>query len=156
MKVLIIYDSYFENTKKIAQSIGKAFKNAVVKNTKDFKLKDLDDVNVLVVGSPTRAFNFSEKTKEFLNKIPKEGLKGKKVATFDTRIDDKEVKSKILGFLMKTFGYADKKIMKVLVEKGGEKITDPQGFIVLDKEGPLKDGEIQRAEEWARKNIIFE
>jgi len=149
MKTLMVYDSYFGNTKKIAKAISEELKKPTVKNIKDFKPEYLKNTDILIVGSPTRAFNFSDKTKEFMDKIPQDELKGKKVATFDTRIDHKEVKPRILGFLMKIFGYADKKIMKILLNKGGEKLTEPEGFIVLGKEGPLKDGEIERAKKWA-------
>lgn len=154
MKSLIVYDSYFDNTEKIAKAIAKELKYNKIKKVKDFKPQDLKDIDLLVVGSPTRAFNFSENIKNFLTKISKTELEGKKVVTFDTRIDHKEVKPKILGFLMKTFGYASEKIMKELVKKGGEEITKPEGFIVMDKEGPLKDGELERTKKWVNSEIL--
>ncbi len=150
MKSLIVYDSYFGNTEKIAKAIAKELYGSKIKNVKDFKLQDLKDIDLLIVGSPTRAFNFSENIKDFFSKLSKTGLEGKKVAAFDTRVDHKEVKSKILGFLMKVFGYASEKIMKELIKKGGMETIKPQGFIVLDKEGPLKDEEIERTKEWVK------
>jgi flavodoxin I len=148
METLIVYDSYFSNTEKVAKTIAEELKSTKIKNVKDFKPKDLKDIELLIVGSPTRAFNFSDNIKAFFSKLSNTELKGKKVAAFDTRIDHKEVKPKILGFLMKIFGYASEKILKELVKRGGQEITEPGGFIVLDKEGPLRKTEVERAKEW--------
>jgi flavodoxin I len=51
---------------------------------------------------------------------------------------------------MKVIGYAAPKIAKSLIAKGGRQVAPPEGFIVLDKEGPLRDGELERAAAWAR------
>jgi hypothetical protein len=37
-----------------------------------------------------------------------------------------------------------------LVEKGGRLIFPPEGFYVSGTEGPLKDGELERAAEWGK------
>ena len=37
-----------------------------------------------------------------------------------------------------------------LEKKGGSLIIPPEGFFVKDSEGPLKDGEIERAVDWAK------
>jgi flavodoxin I len=153
MKTLILYDSYFGNTEEIAKTITNELGSSCnLKRVNAFKTEDLKDIKTLIVGSPTRAFNFSDKTMTFLTRLPNRGLKGIKVTTFDTRIDSSTVKPKILGFLMNTFGYANKKIIKVLIGKGGEKLIEPEFFIVQDKEGPLKEGEIEKAKNWI-KNI---
>jgi len=51
------------------------------------------------------------------------------------------------------FGYAAKPIADILVKKGGELFAPPEGFFVKGREGPLKDGELQRAAIWARALI---
>lgn len=38
---------------------------------------------------------------------------------------------------------------KALAEKGATIITEPLGFYVKDNEGPLLDGEIIKAKNWA-------
>jgi hypothetical protein len=53
--------------------------------------------------------------------------------------------------MIKVFGYADTKMVKQL-EKAGAKIAlDSAGFGVKDSEGPLADGELERARVWAKK-----
>lgn len=147
MKSLVIYGTYFGNTEKIAQAIAKQLNTKAV-NVKEFKKEMLDGIDLLVVGSPTRAFRPIDSINEFLSELP--SLKGIKVVAFDTRIKIEDVNSKLLIFLAKIFGYAADPILKKLVKKGGEKVLEPDGFFVEDSEGPLLDGELERAKEWVR------
>ena len=73
------------------------------------------------------------------------------IAAFDTRLPMGEDVPGFLRFMVKLFGYADKPIHNKLVKKGGKPATEPMGFYVLDSEGPLKEGELARAAEWARE-----
>jgi flavodoxin len=152
MKSLVLYDSYFGNTEKVAQKIHSSLgENATIKKAENFEQKDLEGINLLIVGSPTRGFNYSERMKPILGKIPENSLEEIKIASFDTRIDEQTVKPRILKFLMSAFGYAAEKIQKTLEKKGGEKIIEPMGFVVKDSEGPLKENELEKAGIWARK-----
>jgi hypothetical protein len=45
-------------------------------------------------------------------------------------------------------GYAAPTILKMLCKKGATPLVEPEGFYVLDTEGPLKDNEIERAFAW--------
>lgn len=151
MKSLIIYDSYFGNTEKVAQLIGKGLKESKVVRIDDLEEMNLKDVDVLVIGSPTRAFKPTEKITKFLKNLKGNTLEGVKVATFDTRINVKEVNNAFLSFMVNIFGYATEPIAKRLVKVGAELIIDPEGFVVVDSEGPLAEGEEKRAEEWGEK-----
>jgi flavodoxin I len=145
MKSLVIYDSYFGNTEKIAQTVATQLNTKAI-NIQEFKNSQLEDIDLLIVGSPTRAFSPSVNIKNFLNTLPQ--LEGIKVGAFDTRLEAEKAPSKILRFLVKIFGYAAKPILKKLESKGGEKILEPIGFYVEDTEGPLREGEVDRAKEW--------
>jgi hypothetical protein len=78
-------------------------------------------------------------------------LQGKKAAAFDTRMDVKEVNKTFLTFMEKIFGYAAEPIGKALVKAGGSLALKPEGFFVHGSEGPLWDGEIERATQWGEK-----
>lgn len=52
---------------------------------------------------------------------------------------------------MKTFGYAAKPIAGRLTRIAGELIIHPEGFFAEDAKGPLKEGELERAADWARR-----
>ncbi len=152
MTVLIVYDSVFGNTEQVAQAMGEALKSqGDVKTLRvgNVKPEDVANVNVLIVGSPTRAFQPTPAIKKFLKRLPR--LHEVKVAAFDTRISLDDIHSRILLPLVKLFGYAAKPMADRLVKKGGQLTMPPEGFFVGDSEGPLKDRERERATEWARR-----
>ena len=69
MNVLVIYDSVFGNTEQIAQAIGKAFgsqEDVDVIRVSDAKLEQLAGLELLLVGSPTRAFRPTKAITDFL------------------------------------------------------------------------------------------
>ncbi|MBN2005605.1 MAG: flavodoxin family protein [Anaerolineae bacterium] len=150
MNTLIVYDSVFGNTEKVAQAIGGAL-GAQVMRVGDVKPEHLSGLNALIVGSPTRAFSATPAVKQWLQSLAPKRLSGVKVAAFDTRMDVKTVNSPILTFFARIFGYAAEPMASRLVKKGGTQATAPAGFIVMASEGPLKDGELERAAEWARQ-----
>jgi flavodoxin len=151
MNICIVYDSVFGNTEQIASALRDEMgDDAVLVKASQASVNDLEHVEVLIVGSPTRAFTATKPVKQFLKAIPNGFLKGVKVAAFDTRIDTAEVHNRILTLLVGIFGYAAEPIAKQLVRKGGTLVANPEGFMVKDSEGPLKDGEAARAAAWAR------
>ena len=153
MHVLVVYDSMYGNTEKVAQAIGTAI-GATVLHVNQVKEEHLTGLDILIVGSPTQAFQPIKPVKTFLKDLPAGSLKGVKIASFDTRADLGEVGSKLLSFLVKLFGYAAEPIQAKLVRKGGIKVTTPAGFFVHGKEGPLKEGEVERAIQWAKQILL--
>ncbi len=149
MKTLIVYDSVFGNTEKVALKIGKELGAETIKVT-EVSYDQLIGLDCLVVGSPTRAFNPTKEITSFLKGIPSSSLSRIKVASFDTRMDIKKVDNAVLSFMVKFFGYADKPIEKQLKKKGGIIAVPSDGFIVEDSEGPLREGELERASVWAQ------
>jgi flavodoxin len=151
MKALIVYDSFFGNTEKIAQAIAAAMEatgEVQAIRAGETVPEQLQGLDLLVVGSPTRAFTMSEKTKEFLTRIPAGGLQGLKFAAFDTRMLPQDVNNAVYTFFSGVFGFAAPKIAKRLEKKGANLILPPEGFAVTGGEGPLKDGEVERASAW--------
>lgn len=148
MKTLIVYDSYFGNTEEIAKSIGESIKGAKVIKIKDIKQDDIKDIGLLIVGSPTRAFRPTKAISDFIKNLPKDSLNDIKVAAFDTGINTKDTNSGFLRFMVNIFGYASTYINKLLIAKGGKSILNPTTFWVIDTKGPLKKGELNRAQNW--------
>ena len=154
MKARIVYDSVFGNTEKVAQAMGDALASRM--DAAVFKVGEIDpdqvtDAQILIVGSPTRAFSPTPNTRSFLKQIPGNGLEGVMVAAFDTRVSLDDVDSAILNVFVKLFGYAAKPIAKRLQRRGGNLVLEPEGFIVNGTEGPMKEGELERAAAWARQ-----
>ena len=143
MKTLIVYDSFYGNTEKIAQAIAKALaKSSEVKLIRpdEANPSQFGSVDLLIVGSPTQGGRHTKAIQGFLEKIPSGVLKSINVAAFDTRLSSRWVK---------IFGYAAGRIADSLKKKGGNLLEPPEGFKVNGREGPLKEGELERAANWA-------
>jgi len=154
MKALVLYDSFFGNTEKIARDIGSGldFMDDVnVVRVNDAQPDQLTKADLLIIGSPTRKFTSTAAIKKLIAGIPGKGLKNIKVTAFDTRMDPVDVDSRILDFFVKIFGYAAEPLAKKLQKKGGELILPAEGFIVTGEKGPLREGERERAKTWARQ-----
>jgi flavodoxin len=152
MKTLVIYDSTFGNTAQIAQVIGTALgsqEEIAVHQVATVRPEQLREVKLLVVGSPTQGFRPTAAVTKFVKEAADVGLKGVKVAAFDTRISTSDIKSFLLRFIIDKGGYAAQRIAKQLNQCGAELVVPPEGFYVEGKEGPLKAGEHERAAEWA-------
>ena len=156
MKAMVVYDSVFGNTEQIAQAIGNALgssENAEILRVGNVKPEQLTGLKLLIVGSPTRGFRPTPAISNLLKSIPNNGLKGVKVAAFDTRMTEEEINSAvfILRILVNIFGYAARPISDRLVKKGGQLIVPPEGFYVHGTKGPLKEGELERASDWEKQ-----
>lgn len=150
---LVIYDSVFGNTAKVAEAIGEALGDIPVKNVTEVTQEDLADLKILIVGSPTRAFRPTPATMTFLKGLGKNGLSGVSAAAFDTRIPLDQAESGFLRMMINLFGYADAKIAKALTKAGASLALENAGFGVSGTEGPLIEGELERAQDWARQII---
>jgi len=122
MKALVVYDSVYGNTERIAKSIG----GAITGNVKVFRAgevnpSELESIDLLIVGSPTQGGRPTPAIQDFLNKVSEPILKGINVAAFDTRFSTRWV-----GI----FGYAAGKIAGNLKGKGGTLVAPPEGFFV--------------------------
>jgi flavodoxin len=155
MKIVILYDSLYGNTEVIAHLIGRVLKKygeVEVMRAGTLFVDQIPGIEMLVVGSPTQQFRPTIGMRDFLNKIPKKGLQGIRVAAFDTRLTVQEIeKSPPLPFFVRIFGYAAERITKKLVNKGGKLVLPGEGFYVEGMKGPLVKGEVERAEKWAEQ-----
>lgn len=133
MKTLVVYDSQYGNTEKVAKAISRE-----AKKVGEATLEDLEKADLIIVGSPTQGGMPTQAIREFLQEVPQ----GKKMAVFDTRMDPSQLNWG-LKLLVKTIGYA--------AEKMGKNAIAREGFVVEGKEGPLRAGELERAKEWARQ-----
>ncbi len=163
MAVVVAYESMYGNTRQIAESIAEGLGGeAEVVSVNAGDESTADEADVLVVGGPTHmhglatsmsrkaaadAANEEEDVELEPGAADGPGLRqwlgqrqgdGKRAAAFDTRLD----KSPIIT------GMAARGIAKRLHRRGYELVTDPESFLVEDSEGPLADGELERAKAW--------
>lgn len=156
MKFSVVYDSNFGNTEQIARAIAGGITPSdeiEVLRVSDVNPSGLESTNFLIVGSPTHGGRPTPAIKAFLGKIPSNALKNISVAAFDTRISA-EGKGVGLRIVVRVLGYAAGRIGKSLQKKGGDLVAAPEGFIVEGKEGPLKQGELERSAGWAKRIVV--
>ncbi len=155
MKGIIAFDSYYGNTKAVAETmkeeIEKAGHQAALLNMRVSR-EVPSEGDFLMVGSPTRFKKMTRPSKRLVKKIDVKVWGAKPVAVFDTyspyRGDDpkkredsrKWVEPGAAGFLA------------ALAEKRGLKVRGPGlRCSVKDMKGPLDEGELDRAREYARQ-----
>lgn len=145
MKTLVVYDSVHGNTEKIARAIGEAITGDVrVLRVGEVSSPELETFDLLIVGSPTHGGRPTKAIQDFIKKAPVTVFEGTNVAAFDTRIPSR---------LARIFGYAAGRIARSLKSKGGNLVVPPEGFFVEGTEGPLKEGEVERAAGWAKEIV---
>lgn len=86
-----------------------------------------------------------------MKSLSKDQLSGVQTAAFDTRIWLPTIDSAALRFLVDKGGYAANTMASALKKKGGTLDVLPEGFLVTGEEGPLKEGELERAAAWAKQ-----
>ena len=143
MNALIVYDSQYGNTERIAQCITstlKDFGQARAIRVDQVYLEELEGMDMLILGCPTQGMRQTPAMQSFIAHIPREMLSSLAVACFDTRFRG--------GFWMLSAAPA---IAKQLHMMRVETVVPPESFYVkaMKKEGPLLAGEMERAANWA-------
>lgn len=155
MKALIVVESWFGNTKAVADAVARGLGDAEVHDVRSMGDRVGDDVRLLVLGGPTHAFGMSRPgtradaaskggqgsaeapgIREWAERM--EAPPGLPVATFDTRV----TKVRHLP------GSAARGAAKVLRGRGFRPVSKPKSFYVNDLKGPLEEHELERAEAW--------
>ena len=144
MNALVLYDSQYGDTERIAQAIADTlaeFGEARALRLDPSQPVDLQGVEVFIVGCPTQGWRPTQAVQYFLEEVSSEELRNLAVACFDTRF-------RLPRFMT---GSAANVMAGKLREKGSSLLVAPESFFVKGTEGPLRDGELERASTWARK-----
>src|SRR5689334_4971428 len=134
MNTLVIYDSQYGNTERIAQTIAESCRatgSAQAVRVDPDRLVEIDDVDLLIVGCPTQAWRPTPAMQALLARLDPERLRGMAMACFDTRFQ----KPRWLT------GSAARRMGRTCARMGATLIAPPESFFVDGKEGPLLAGE---------------
>jgi hypothetical protein len=162
MKALVVYESMWGNTERVAEAIADGLRESMEVELVEVNQAPVEpdsEVGLIVAGGPTHAFSMSRTTtradavnrgadhtasdlglREWLDRLPT-GHHSQRVATFDTRVD----KVRHLP------GSAAKAAAKAAHRHGFPRAEHVESFYVDDMEGPLLDGELERAVDWGRQ-----
>jgi len=160
-KALVVYESMWGNTEQVAKAIAAGLQQSMqvqFLDVADAPPQPASDIELVVVGGPTHAFSMSREStresalergaprghretgvREWLDAQPAEHH-AQRLATFDTRVD----KVRHLP------GSAAKSAAKAGHRHGFPRAVAVESFYVEDMEGPLVDGEEERATAWGR------
>lgn len=144
MNALIVYFSRFGNTKLVAAAIASSLESegsARLIGSDQLTAADLIGVDLIVMGSPTHRMNLPDDLRPLFKTLPRRLLRGKRVASFDTSY-------KMSRWLARFT--AGRKLDRKLRKLGGMRAVAPETFHVVEREGPLYDGELERAERWGQ------
>jgi hypothetical protein len=166
MRAVVVFESMFGNTKTIAEAVAdglSTFLPVELVEVGDAPAVLAEDVDLLVVGAPTHALGLSrpDTRRTALQQAGRgmaagriglrEWLAGLRfnltrtaVATFDTRVSRPRVP-----------GSAARAAQRRLRRLGFHVISPAQSFYVGGTEGPLLNGEAERARRWAERVAIL-
>jgi len=165
MRAVIVYESMFGNTRRIAEAIADGLsQSAVVRTVRviDADPNVFEDIDLVVVGGPTHAWSMSRPSTRRGAPLhvsdPKSGLvlehgadSGPGVREWLASID--QVRAKAAAFDTRISspvlftGRASKSISRQLSRHGLSVVAPPKSFLV-DKKSHLLPGELERARAW--------
>jgi len=132
-KAIVIYDTQFGNTEKIARALASGLREQGVQvdciKASEVDINKLVGYDLLAVGGPTQAFGTSKPMKDFLGRLEGVELRGKNAFAFDTKV----------RFIFT--GSAAKGIEGRLRKLGMKIARSYASAIVKGNEGPLEEGE---------------
>jgi flavodoxin len=143
MKTLVVYDSMYGNTEKVARAIAAGVTGEVaIKNVSEVVPADFEKVDLFMIGSPTQGGRPLKATQAFIDGLSDSTIKNLKTGVFDTRMT---------GNFPKLFGWAARRMADTLKKKGALIVANPDGFFVKGTKGPVVDGELERATAWGKQ-----
>jgi menaquinone-dependent protoporphyrinogen IX oxidase len=154
MKGIVVYDTSYGNTKKIAETIAETLKESGIEvdifYVKDVKQLSGNDYDFLVLGSPTKFGTMSFAVKFFFGKVKSEEWMNKPFAAFDTENPENIERARLEN---KEWSAAEK-IAEKLRDKKMSQLLPVLKALVLGQKGPLIEGEIERTKEYARELAV--
>ncbi|MBS7614818.1 FprA family A-type flavoprotein [Candidatus Bathyarchaeota archaeon] len=147
-KVVIVYESRYGNTKRVAETIMKGIRDAGVVEAFLSELKEIDFNSILgydavLIGSPNHMGWPTRGIKSFIDRLGELRPEGKKFAVFDTYMGNDLEK-------------AVEKMEKRISEKipGTKQLVHGLSIRVLGMRGPLAEGELQKCVDFGNKIVV--
>ena len=142
MKILIVYESRYGNTKRVAETIGEGMREVegietTLSDVKDVDLATIPSYDAIVVGGPNHMGGPTGGIKKFINKLGTLPLDAKSFAVFDT-------------YASRDFEKAMKKMEQRIHEKAPilKMIAPGLSIQVQGMKGPVLEGEFPKCREF--------
>ena len=141
MQSIVIYNSLFGNTEKIARVIYNGLAPhgpSRLVMAGEINLGELTTETLVVFGSPTQNQGPSPAMQALFDTAPADALVDRLVAVFSTRLDQPRSRS----------GSAALSLVAEMRKLGGRLLVPAESFLVYGEQGPLGSDEPRRAAEW--------
>ena len=156
MKAIVVYESHWGNTAAIARAIAEGLgPSAQVLSTSEASGEALAEVGLIVAGAPLMGFSLP--TEEMIKSLagsqyrkptPPDLTHPSMRAWLESLPHGSACSASFETRIWWSPGSAAKTILGELEKLGYRPVAEPGRFIVKDKYGPLKDGELERARQW--------
>lgn len=144
MKAIVLFDTLYGNTEKIASSLTKGLQGSGVEvsltNIKAVNIDELAKYDLLALGAPTQYFSASKPLKEFLKMLQGTDLRGRYGFAFDTKLESR-LSGSAAKFIENKLQELGLEIIRprasaiVFVQKKNKDTKDDTGEITLLKDG---------------------
>lgn len=154
MKAVVVYESLWGNTAAIARAIAEGMgEGAVALSTREATSERLEGVDLLVAGAPVLGFSLpTEEMRDNIRKQPQGSPADLSSPALRTWLDALPAGSgRAAAFETRIWwspGGSTKTILSKLTGLGYRAVGKGERFMVTGRQGPLKDGEIERARAW--------
>jgi menaquinone-dependent protoporphyrinogen IX oxidase len=144
MKVSVVYDTKYGNTKLVAEKIENELRevkgiDASISDVEKVDMDSVADFDAILIGAPNHIGRPARKITQFIDKLGQLDLKGKQVAVFDTYMEN-------------DFERAVKKMEERINDKTSLRIITPGLSIRVEgMKGPVTEGELQKSKEFGKK-----
>ncbi len=153
MKVIVAYDTYYGNTKQVAEAIADEFRSAgheaEILNVKDEHNSPQGDL--LVIGTPIRMAKVPRPARRFIKRLDREAWKGKPIIVLTTVGPLKENPTEKDRETAQKWGYnPGLKFRDKIKSRGLSPVEQVLYVEVKDLKGPLVDTGIEKARQYIR------
>ncbi len=143
MESVVVYDSKFEKTRRIAEAIADGLRSHGSVRLLEFDelaRQNLGSVDLLFIGCPTPADAVTARMEQFVDVLEARPATGMATATFDTGFRMPAALSESTAVT----------IAGMLRRAGIRSIAPPESFFVGRGDPELEEGETERATSWAK------
>lgn len=145
MKTIIVYESRYGNTKRVAEAIADEMRRTVgaevtVASIKEVRKADFAPYDLILIGGPTHFGGPTRHITHFIESLPQHNVTGKATAMFDTYLGEDFEKS------------VKRMEEQIRTTVPGLKLLAPGLSIrVADMKGPIVDGELAKCKDFVNR-----
>jgi multimeric flavodoxin WrbA len=158
MNTLILYRSYYGNTKQVAEAIARQMQSnghaAAVQDVRS-RLPGLDGIDAAIVGAPTRMGRVARRARIVMRHLRRKGFGDKPIAVFDTIAKLPTSPEELAEMKRWVDPGAVGRLHTAAVQQGLNVFSETLRCEVTGAKGPLADNALEKAAAFAVSFLSF-